>query len=118
MIAPPVYKCECMTLEKVKGIQKLEEALEIIEKTIKERKGTFKIVNKPQIIGHKDDKDLDDIKIEDEEASDVEEDNEEGMGDLDIDEDEQNEERKEDKAGGKKGKKKMDSDDEESDDDI
>jgi len=47
MIAPPVYKCECMTLEKVKGIQKLEEALEIIEKTIKERKGTFKVVNKP-----------------------------------------------------------------------
>jgi translation initiation factor 2 subunit 1 len=27
MIAPPHYKCECITLEKAKGIAKLSEAL-------------------------------------------------------------------------------------------
>lgn len=37
MIAPPHYKCECVTLDKVNGISKLETALEIIEKTIKEK---------------------------------------------------------------------------------
>lgn len=47
MIAPPHYKCECITLDKVKGHAKLEEALAIIEKTIREKKGTFKLVNKP-----------------------------------------------------------------------
>ncbi len=115
MIAPPLYKCECQTLEKVRGIQKLEEALEIIEKTIKEKKGTFKIVNKPQIIGAKDDKDIDDIKLDDEGSS-PEEDNDEGMGDLDIEEDEDGEERKEEKSG-KKGKKKAKGSDDEDDSD-
>ena len=61
MIAPPHYKCETMTLDKHKGISKLEEALSIIEKSIKQKKGTFKIVNKPQIIGHKDERDIEDI---------------------------------------------------------
>jgi translation initiation factor 2 alpha subunit (eIF-2alpha) len=61
MIAPPHYKCECLTLEKAKGMQKLEHALEILEKVIKEKKGTFKLLNKPQVIGAKDDKDIDDI---------------------------------------------------------
>ena len=61
MIAPPHYKCECVTLDKAKGISKLEEALVIVEKTIKEKQGTFKLVNKPQVIGAKDDKDIEDI---------------------------------------------------------
>jgi translation initiation factor 2 alpha subunit (eIF-2alpha) len=47
MIAPPHYKCECITLDKVLGIERLESALEIIEKVIKEKQGTFKLVNKP-----------------------------------------------------------------------
>jgi translation initiation factor 2 subunit 1 len=61
MIAPPHYKCETMTLDKHKGFAKLEEALAIVEKTIKEKKGTFKLVNKPQVIGAKDDRDIEDI---------------------------------------------------------
>lgn len=47
MIAPPHYKSEVITLDKAKGIAKLEEALKIIEKVIKEKGGTFKLVNKP-----------------------------------------------------------------------
>jgi translation initiation factor 2 alpha subunit (eIF-2alpha) len=60
MIAPPHYKCECITLDKVLGVERLEKALEIIEKVIKERQGTYKLINKPQIIGA-DDKDIEDI---------------------------------------------------------
>jgi len=61
MIAPPHYKCETLTLEKAKGFAKLEEALRIVERVIKEKKGTFKLVNKPQIIGAKDEKEIEDI---------------------------------------------------------
>eukprot|EP00347_Sterkiella_histriomuscorum_P019680 403340697 len=119
LIAPPHYKCECITLDKVGGIAKLELALEIIEREIKAKNGTFKLVNKPQVIGAKDDKDIIEImdKInEDEEGSEGEEDNDEGMGDLDIeDEDDDGEERKE----GKKAKKtKKSSDNEEESDDA
>lgn len=117
MIAPPHYKCECVTLDKVKGVEKLEQALEIIEKEIKQKKGTFKLLNKPQIIGAKDDKDIDDImaKIHEEEEASEEEDNEEGMGDLDLGE-EGEEERKEESKVSKKKKKAKGSDDEDEDD--
>lgn len=117
MIAPPHYKCECITLDKVKGHSKLEEALSIIEKVIKEKKGTYKLVNKPQIIGAKDDKDIEDImaKLNEEKGSDESgsEDNEEGI-EIDLEEDEE-EEKKSSKKGGKK--KRKDSDDEDDDDD-
>jgi translation initiation factor 2 alpha subunit (eIF-2alpha) len=61
MIAPPHYKCETITLEKAKGLEKLEEALKIVEKVIREKEGTFKLVSKPQVIGAKDEKDIDDL---------------------------------------------------------
>lgn len=117
MIAPPHYKCECITLDKVKGVEKLEQALEIIQKEIKARKGTFKLLNKPQIIGAKDDKDIDDImaKIHDDEEASEEEDNEEGMGDLDLGE-EGEEERKEESKVSKKQKRKGSDDDDDDDD--
>lgn len=62
MIAPPHYKCETLTLDKQKGFTKLEEALTIVEKIIKEKNGTFKLLNKPQVIGQKDERDIEDIK--------------------------------------------------------
>ena len=121
MIAPPHYKCECVTLDKVLGVERLEKALEVIEKVIKERQGTFKLINKPQIIGAKDDKDIEDImaKINEEKGSDDDEnseDNEEGI-DIDLGEDDDQEERKEEHKS-KKGKKKAKASDEEDDDDI
>ena len=88
MIAPPHYKAECVTLDKAGGIAKLEKAIEIIEHEIKAAEGTFKLVNKPQIIGAKDDKDIIEImdKMNDDQESgeEGEEDNEEGMGDFNI----------------------------------
>lgn len=70
------------------------------------------------MIGAKDDKDIIEImdKINDEEES-GEEDNDEGMGDLDIEEDGDEEEKKDDKkTASKKGKKAIDSDEEDDDD--
>lgn len=111
MIAPPHYKCECVTLDKAGGIEKLEKALEIIEREIKLKSGTFKLVNKPQVIGAKDDKDIIEIMDRneegDEEGEEGEEDNDEGMGDIDIDGDGLDDE------GAKKSKKKRRADDEE-----
>lgn len=43
MIAPPLFKIETTTLEKQKGLEKLEQALRIIEKVIKSKKGTFRV---------------------------------------------------------------------------
>lgn len=85
MIAPPLFKIETNTLEKTKGLERLEQALEIIEKVIKEKKGTFKVVNKPTILGHNVDKDLEEIieRIGDNEEG--SEDNEEGI-DIDLEE--------------------------------
>lgn len=121
MIAPPHYKCECITLDKVLAVERLEKALEVIEETIKLKKGTFKLVNKPQVIGAKDDKDIEDImaKINEEKGSDEDEDSEDNEEGIDIDiGDEDGEERKEEHKS-KKSKKKQpkDSDEEEDDDD-
>lgn len=92
MIAPPNYKVEIITFEKSKGIAKLEDAMKVIERVIKEKQGTFKIVSPPSVIGAKDEKDIEDLvqKINDdnEEGSD-EEDNEEHMGNIDLGDDEE-----------------------------
>lgn len=94
LIAPPHYRCETVTLKKNEGLTLLETALKEIEQVIKERGGTFKIVNKPQVIGDSaKDKDLEDImkmpgeRDSEEGGSSAEEDNEEGMGDIDLGED-------------------------------
>jgi hypothetical protein len=104
MIAPPHYKVETLTLDKVNGIKRLEKALEIIQTIMAQKKGTFKLTSDPQIMGAKDDKELEDLLAnvkENQDAevnSDIEEDNEEGI-DIDIDdieEDNDEEEKKED----------------------
>ena len=124
MIAPPHYRCETVTLEKQKGIQKLEEALKVVEKVIKQKQGTYKLVNKPQVIGAKDDKDIEDImaKMNEESGDEAaggsskEEDNEEGM-DIELDEDAQEEEKQnlEKKKKSKKAKGKEEEDEEDDD---
>lgn len=95
MIAPPHYRIETVTLKKNEGLALLDQALKEVETVIKEKGGTFKLVNKPQIIGDSaKDKDLEDImKMPGEQDSgegdsSAEEDNDEGMGDLDLGEDE------------------------------
>lgn len=115
LIAPPHYRIETVTLKKVEGLELLEQALKEIEGVIKEKGGTFKIVNKPQIIGDSaKDKDLEDImKMPGEHDSDEasSEDNDEGMGDIDLGDDagagsgEEEEEGDEKKGGAGAAKK-------------
>ena len=75
-----------MTLKKNEGLALLDQALREVETVIKERGGTYKLVNKPQIIGDSaKDKDLEEImkmpgEHEDGEGgSSAEEDNDEGF---------------------------------------
>jgi translation initiation factor 2 alpha subunit (eIF-2alpha) len=42
MIAPPNYKCEVITHNKVEGENKLKEALSIIKSVMKKKGGHFK----------------------------------------------------------------------------
>jgi hypothetical protein len=51
LIAPPHYRCETITLKKNEGLALLEEALKEVERVIKIKGGSFKVSNKPQIIG-------------------------------------------------------------------
>ena len=94
LIAPPHYRVETVTLRKVEGLAVLEQALKEVETVIKEKGGTFKVVNKPQIIGDSaKDKDLDEImkmpgEHDSNDGSSDEEDNDEGMGDIDLGEEE------------------------------
>jgi hypothetical protein len=96
LIAPPHYRCETITLKKNEGLALLEEALKEVERVIKIKGGSFKVSNKPQIIGDSaKDKDIEEIMKmpgersdgDSEAGSEEAEDNEEGMGDIDLGED-------------------------------
>jgi len=104
-----------VTLKKNEGLALLEEALREVERVIKGKGGTFKLSSGPQIIGDSaKDKDIEDImKMPGEHAdsddnSSGDEDNEEGMGDIDIDDD--GEEKKVDDDLGLDGKEGLDED--------
>jgi|TARA_B110001450_G_scaffold163676_1_gene152592 hypothetical protein len=76
-----------VTLDKVKGTKKIEDAIAIIEAEIKKRNGTFKLKSKVTTIGTR--KDLVDeivMKDDDEEVNSSDEDNEDGM-DVDLEND-------------------------------
>lgn len=123
LIAPPHYRIETITLKKNEGLELLDQALKEVEGVIKEKGGNFKLVNKPQIIGDSaKDKDLEEImKMPGEADSDENssEDNDEGMGDIDLgeegagsggddddDDDDDGEEKKVGAGVAKKSKKK------------
>jgi len=92
MIAPPEYKAEVVSLDKPGATERLEKALEIIQREIKARGGQFKLVQGVTRIGTRvDDVDNDNIianmnrNEEDQSSQDSsEEDQEEGI-DVDLD---------------------------------
>jgi translation initiation factor 2 subunit 1 len=92
MIAPPEYKAEVVSLDKPGATERLEKALEIVQKEIKARGGQFKLVQGVTRIGTRiDDVDNDNIianmnrNEEDQSSKDSsEEDEEEGI-DVDLD---------------------------------
>ena len=76
-----------MTLDKVNGTKKIEDAIAIIEAEIKKRNGTFKLKSKVTTIGTRKDL-VDEIVMvdQDEEVNSSDEDNEDGM-DVDLEND-------------------------------
>ena len=95
MIAAPIYRCEVITYSRAEGEAKLLEALAIIKRVMKENKGIFKQKSDPTIIGdkYKDEPDIaeliDNVKARQEgdgSQKSESEDNEEGMGDINLDE--------------------------------
>ena len=92
MIAPPHYKCEVITHFKSAGEQKLKEALAVIKRVIKANGGAFKQESGPQVIGtNSNETDVAELmalasRERDEEGmqDDDEESNDEGMGDMDL----------------------------------
>ena len=91
MIAPPHYKCEVVTHNRSEGEAKLEQALEVIKRVMKANKGQFKQESGPQVIGtNSNETDVAELMAQaaaargNEDGSDEEESNEEGMGDVDL----------------------------------
>ena len=86
LISSPLYVMQLTTNNRVKGISTLGECLEAIESEIGEKGGRFKVEEAPHVLGDKEKlweqliKDKKDLIAEDE-------DNDEGMGDMDIAED-------------------------------
>ncbi|KAL3152163.1 hypothetical protein ABBQ32_001255 [Trebouxia sp. C0010 RCD-2024] len=91
LVAPPLYVLTTQTLDKTKGIQVLNDAIEVAEQTIKSHKGNFKVKEAPRTVSERDDLLLQSKMTEAENAnkevagdSDSDEDFEEGMGDIDV----------------------------------
>ena len=55
LVAPPLYVLTTQTLDKNKGIQVLNEAIEVAEQTIKSHKGNFKVKEAPRTVSERDD---------------------------------------------------------------
>ena len=96
LIAPPLYECSTQTLDKKEGLEAVTKAVQSVETLIKNAKGTYKLVNAPQVIGAKDEEDIEKmIKGIGQQPvlSSGEEDNEEGMNvDIGVEEEKKEEE--------------------------
>ena len=90
LIAPPMYKCEVVTMDKNGGAEMIEKAVAIVQSEIKKRGGIFKLVCGPTRIGFKGDMiERDDILAglnQNEEESSGEESNNEGI-EIDLEDD-------------------------------
>lgn len=55
LVAPPLYVLTTQTLDKAKGIQILNDAIEQAEESIKSHKGSFKVKEAPRTVSERDD---------------------------------------------------------------
>ena len=55
LVAPPLYVLTTQTLDKVKGIQVLNDAIGQAEESIKSHKGSFKVKEAPRTVSERDD---------------------------------------------------------------
>jgi translation initiation factor 2 subunit 1 len=62
LIAPPIYKCEVVTLSRNQGEEKLKQALAIIKKVMKKNSGKFEQSGPPTVLGvNKDEQELSEL---------------------------------------------------------
>ena len=61
MIAPPNYKVEVTTLKRAEGVQKLQDALDVIKDIMKKHKEKFKERMAPRVIGNQQEPDVSDL---------------------------------------------------------
>jgi translation initiation factor 2 subunit 1 len=91
LVAPPLYVLTTQTLDKAKGIEVLNKAIEASKESIEKRKGAFKVKEAPRTVSERDDlllqSQLSELERKNQEVagdSDSEEEYEEGMGDIDV----------------------------------
>jgi len=90
LLAPPLYVMTCSALEKAKGIEILEEAIKEMKAEINAAKGELQVKAAPRAVDERDDKLLSNLMstLEQQNAEiggdDDEEEQDEGMGNIDI----------------------------------
>ena len=88
MIVSPEYKAEIVTLDKHGGIELLNKAVKIVAQEIKQRGGTFKMIQLPTKIGsNKGEFDTEQIMTKANELAEAAEEEKEGREDSEEDED-------------------------------
>jgi translation initiation factor 2 subunit 1 len=78
LVAPPLYVLMTQCMDKSKGIEKLQQALDVIERKIREMDGQIVVKMKPKAVSETDDKELDALMKK------VEIENTEVAGDEDV----------------------------------
>lgn len=91
LVAPPLYVLTTSTLDKNKGIEVLNQAIELCQAALVQRKGAFKVKEAPRTVSERDDlllqTQMTELEAKNKEVAgdtDSEEDFEEGMGDIDV----------------------------------
>lgn len=87
LISSPLYVIQTLAKNKMKGVELVKKGLEVIQKAVEKRNGTFKIEEQPSVIGEKEKAWETFIKDKKDLIGDGGEDNDEGMGDMEIEED-------------------------------
>jgi len=93
LIAPPTYVMTTSTLEREGGIEKLQEANNLIKTAIEASKGTFTVKMEPRVVS-----DLDDMELK-RQLAELEEANKEVDGDDDAEDDESGDDESGDEGG-------------------
>jgi len=89
LVAPPLYVMLCSALDKTAGIKLLSDAIDLMKSSIEEEEGELKVKVAPRAVDERDDKLLSNLMSTLEEqnrevAGDEDEEDVEGMGDVDI----------------------------------
>lgn len=63
IVASPTYECSLITIKKKEGLKLIEEALKVVEKTIKEKGGTYSLTTSPHVVEEEHEKEKKEKKL-------------------------------------------------------